>query len=123
MSDAEKIAVNAKISAIKESIMQNESISSELQATVKLVEDRALEVVEAMSIVFESKKQSLDSLREWRKTIERESTSIQSAVVMITKTITSEKINQLREVVELLERLNKIEPNMITSRLFNEGKE
>jgi oligoribonuclease (3'-5' exoribonuclease) len=118
LKDFEKIAVNAEISGLDTALSGNLELKKRMEESSQAVTDEALRIIESMDLAFTSKSESIESMRSWRKTIVSESTQATNAINALLKNVSSEKLAQLKEIVLLLERLNKIEPNLMVGKLF-----
>jgi len=118
--DHEKIAVNAEISAFDEAISGNLLLKKRMEESREAVTDEALKIIDAMGLAFDSKTESIEAMRSWRKTIISESTQATNAINALLKNVSSERLRQLKEIVDILERLNKLEPNLLVGKLFSD---
>jgi oligoribonuclease (3'-5' exoribonuclease) len=119
LTDCEKIAINAEISGLDTALSGNLELKKRMEESSQAVTDEALKIIESMDLAFTSKSESIESMRSWRKTIVSESTQATNAINALLKNVSSEKLAQLKEIVLLLERLNKIEPNLMVGKLFS----
>lgn len=121
MTDIHKIGTSAELSAYEEAIRQNNELLGRLKESRKAIEEEALGIIEAMGVAFDQKKESIESIRSWRKTIESESNIATNSINALLKNVTPERIQQLREIADIVERLNKIDPGILVGRLFSES--
>lgn len=122
VTDIHRVALNAEISAFNEGIKQNNELLQRLRDSRLAVEQEVMAVIDTMGVSFDQKKESIEVLRNWRKTIVNEATYATNAINALLKNVSDNRIKQLRELVELIERLNKIDPGMIVGRLFTDTK-
>lgn len=111
-------ATNAK--AIEAAIQANRDILTELEETSSQITDKSIELIDDMGGVFKSKSEHVAALRSWRKVVEIEVREIEVSIKRITSALSKDKIEGLREFVSLVERLNKIEPNAVVKKMFND---
>lgn len=116
--DVMTAALNGELSAYEEGIKINNDLIKRLNESACLVTETTLNVIDAMGLAYDQKQESIDKLRSWRKTIEAEKIQAIAAIDAISRSITKEKLNELREFVEIAERLNKIDPNILLGRLM-----
>lgn len=114
----QKAAINSESCYALEAIAQNKQILKNLDETTKELAIKACDVIDAMALVHDQKIESINKLREWRKTIESECLLAKSAASQLLGIITPEKLNELKQVVELLERLNSVKPSPILSKIL-----
>ncbi len=119
LSGNKKIAIAAEFSALKEGINQNNELRDRLIESSDAVEDEAIKVIDAMGLAFDQKTESIEAMRSWRKTIVTESSQAINAINACAKAVAPEKLAELREFVDLVERLNKVDPNILVGKLFD----
>ena len=120
MIDTHRIAFNSEISAFQEAIQQNNELLERLKDSRDAVESEALRIIDAMGFAFDQKNESISAMRNWRKTIVNEATQATNAVKALNKALSAERMDDLREFVEIIERLNKISPGILVGKLFSE---
>ena len=120
MNDTQKIGTSSELSAYEEAIRQNNELLERLKESRKSVEDESLRIIDAMGIAFDQKAQSIETMRAWRKTIEMEAGAATNHVNALMKNVTPERIKMLREVADIAERLNKIDPGLLLGKLFSD---
>jgi hypothetical protein len=116
--DVSQFAVNGELSAIEEAIRQNVELSKHLEDSANMLADQTMSVIDSMGLVFDQKKECIDKLRSWRKSIELEACQAGRAVDSISENLNQGKLAEFREFVELTERLNKINPGVLVGKLF-----
>ncbi len=120
LNDNEKISTGTELSALSEAIENNEALKIKLIETRVLLEEEAVKVINAMSLAYDAKEESINSMRLWRKTIVSEASAINTAIDQLIKNTSKQRVLDLREYANTLERLNNIDPGMIISKLFRE---
>jgi len=115
----ENICINSEISAFDEAIKKNNELQRRMEESRLAVEREALKIIDAMSLAFDSKEESIAKMRAWKRTILSESKEVDVAVKSIVKSVSPKNLEQLRELVELVERLNKVDPNILVGKLFS----
>lgn len=112
-----RLALNVESCPLSEGIAQNEQLLKRLNDTSKAIESASLQVIDDMALVFDQKRECVEKIRDWRKTIEGECKIITSALNTVAK-IDTEKLSDLKEMVDLLERMQNIKQNFLLEKFL-----
>ena len=118
LSEDEQSVFQAIASARGEAIVQNDMLLHELSGATKDLSDKALEVIDIMSLTFDQKNESIEKLRSWRKTIESETKQAAAAIKELDKLLTTDRLDGLSALVDLIQELNKIKTTDIINKLL-----
>ena len=115
---AHRSSLNATSSAAVEAIDQNKMMIDELIGTANEIESRTVQVMDAMQVAFELKAESLIKLRSWRKSIEIEMKLAESAAKGIDQLLSTDRIDALSIVVDLMQKLGEANNNEILNKIL-----
>lgn len=106
MRELEKIAMNAAISAIADGTATNRKLAEFLAQSRAIVEDEAIQVIDAMKLAFDDKSEKLRTLRAMVEQVSSESAFMKTALNSVsTKT---------REIEQLTTAIDSLNVSMIT---------
>ena len=122
LDEMQEAALVSELTAYEEATRNNNEAHKRLQESREQLVEDAIDIADAMLIAFEQKSKSIEELRAWRTTIDRESKLVSISIGQILDKVNPEKIKCLSEYVDLIERLNKIENNELVNNLIGASK-
>jgi hypothetical protein len=112
LSPREDLAVTAEFSAYEEALKTNLELAAQMVSTRQRLNDEAVLIIDAMGLALDSKKETLEKLRDFKSTVIREVSEVTAALSRL-KELTSDKAMkeqtaQLKEYLLVCEKFSQL---------------
>lgn len=101
-------AIVQEISALEQQMIYANELKKKIKEATDELSLSYLALIDTKSVFEKIKKQNLEEIRLYRHSVSSESKALSSDVNIAVKSITPEKLNQLKDLADICERLNSI---------------
>lgn len=113
LTSGEYLATVSEMTAYESATAQNMKLREHMMETRQSLNNECVLIIDAMELAFDSKKESLDKLRDYKASVVREVSEVTAALCKL-KELTSDKLLkeqtfQLKEFLSVCERLKELQ--------------